>query len=78
MASMQKWGGAMQDDLADGARWLTENYPVDRQRICILGASYGGYAAMMAAVKQQDVFRCAASFAFDEFLSKHLQTDTKL
>ncbi|MBL4817016.1 MAG: S9 family peptidase [Shewanella sp.] len=63
MASIQKWGGAMQDDLADAARWLTENYPVDKQSICILGASYGGYAAMMAAVKQQDVFRCAASFA---------------
>lgn len=63
MASIQRWGGAMQDDLADAAHWLAENYSVDKQRICILGASYGGYAAMMAAVKQQDVFRCAASFA---------------
>lgn len=63
MASIQKWGGAMQDDLADAAKWLTKNYPVDKNKVCILGASYGGYAAMMAAVKQQDVFRCAASFA---------------
>ncbi|MBW8186556.1 alpha/beta hydrolase family protein [Shewanella nanhaiensis] len=63
MASIQKWGGAMQDDLADAAKWLTKNYPVDKDKVCILGASYGGYAAMMAAVKQQDIFRCAASFA---------------
>jgi len=63
MASVQGWGGAMQDDLADGAQWLVENYSVDRDRICILGSSYGGYAALMAAVIQQDSFKCAASFA---------------
>jgi len=63
MASVQGWGGVMQDDLADGAQWLTENYSVDRDRICILGSSYGGYAALMAAVIQQDSFKCAASFA---------------
>ena len=63
MASIQKWGGAMQDDLADAAKWLAKSDSVDEDKICILGASYGGYAAMMAAVRQQDVFRCAASFA---------------
>lgn len=63
MESIQNWGGAMQHDLADAAHWLVENYTIDKGRICILGASYGGYAALMAAAKQQDVFRCAASFA---------------
>ncbi|QYJ82009.1 alpha/beta hydrolase family protein [Shewanella aegiceratis] len=63
MASIRQWGGAMQDDLADGAHWLAKQYPIDSQRICILGASYGGYAALMAAVKQQDTFKCAASLA---------------
>ncbi|NQY65888.1 MAG: S9 family peptidase, partial [Alteromonadaceae bacterium] len=63
MASVQQWGGAMQDDLKDAAVWLTENYNIDKNKICILGGSYGGYAALMGAVKQQDVFRCAASFA---------------
>lgn len=57
------WGGAMQDDLADAANWLTANYSVDKDAVCIVGGSYGGYAAMMAAVKQQDTFSCAASFA---------------
>ncbi len=63
MAAIQQWGGAMQDDLQDGAHWLTSHYKIDKDRVCILGASYGGYAAIMAAVKQQQTFRCAASIA---------------
>ena len=53
----------MQDDLGDAVNWLVENYTVDKKSVCILGSSYGGYAAMMAAVKQQHIFKCAASFA---------------
>jgi dipeptidyl aminopeptidase/acylaminoacyl peptidase len=63
MAAIQKYGGAMQDDLQDAANWLVANYPIDKNKICIVGASYGGYAALMAAVKQQETFKCAASFA---------------
>ncbi|QLE84074.1 S9 family peptidase [Shewanella sp. Scap07] len=63
MASIQQWGGAMQHDLADAAFWLAEHYPIDKDKICILGISYGGYAAMQAAVTQQQPFKCAASFA---------------
>jgi dipeptidyl aminopeptidase/acylaminoacyl peptidase len=63
MASIKNWGGAMQDDLADAALWLTTNHNIGESKLCIIGASYGGYAALMAAVKQQDIFRCAGSFA---------------
>lgn len=63
MASIKNWGGVMQDDLADAAMWIVDQQKIDKNKICIVGASYGGYAAMMAAVKQQDVFKCAASFA---------------
>jgi len=63
MEAVQKWGGAMQDDLADAALWMLKEYDIDKNKVCILGGSYGGYAALMAAVKQQDVFKCAASFA---------------
>ena len=63
MEAVQKWGGAMQDDLADAAKWMIKEYDIDKNKVCILGGSYGGYAALMAAVKQQDVFKCAASFA---------------
>lgn len=63
MASIKSWGGAMQTDLTDAAKWLSKNHQVDKNRICIVGASYGGYAALMAAAKQQDIFKCAVSFA---------------
>lgn len=63
MESVQKWGGAMQDDLADAAKWMLKEYDIDKNKICMIGGSYGGYASLMAAVKQQDVFKCAASFA---------------
>lgn len=63
MASIKSWGGAMQDDLADAATWLANNHNITDNKTCIIGASYGGYAALMAAVKQQDIFRCAGSFA---------------
>ncbi|MBY5921657.1 alpha/beta hydrolase family protein [Ferrimonas balearica] len=63
MKSIGDWGGAMQDDLEDAARFLVKEGVSDARRICIGGGSYGGYAALMAAVKQTDTFRCAASIA---------------
>ena len=63
LKSIGDWGGAMQDDLADAAKWLVKNYSIDKKSVCIIGGSYGGYAAMMGAAKQQDIFSCAASFA---------------
>lgn len=63
MAAIEGWGKAMQDDLQDAAHWLIEQDIIDKDRVCIAGASYGGYAALMAAVKHGDNFKCAASFA---------------
>jgi dipeptidyl aminopeptidase/acylaminoacyl peptidase len=62
-SQMQAWGLGMQDDLTDAAKWLVEQKIADPKRMCIVGASYGGYAAMMAAVKTPDLFQCAVSFA---------------
>lgn len=62
-AGFRQWGQAMQDDLADGVRWAVEQGVADPARVCIVGASYGGYAALMGLVRQAEVFRCAASFA---------------
>lgn len=53
----------MQDDLQDAASWMVEQNYADAKRICIVGASYGGYAAMMALSKHPETFKCAASFA---------------
>lgn len=63
MASIEGWGQAMQDDLQDAAKWLVKHDVIDHKRVCIAGASYGGYAALMAAVKHGESFKCAASFA---------------
>ena len=43
------WGDTMQDDLTDGVNWLVDQGIADKERLCIYGASYGGYAAMMSS-----------------------------
>jgi dipeptidyl aminopeptidase/acylaminoacyl peptidase len=60
-AGIGQWGGLMQDDVSDAAGWLVEQGIADPERMCIVGWSYGGYSAAMAAVKTPQVFRCAAS-----------------
>jgi dipeptidyl aminopeptidase/acylaminoacyl peptidase len=62
-SQMQSWGLAMQDDLEDAALWLVKEGIAKKDKMCIVGASYGGYAAAMAAVKTPDLFQCAISFA---------------
>lgn len=59
----RNWGLVLQDDLTDAANWLVAEKIADPERMCIVGASYGGYAAAMAAVKTPDLFKCAISFA---------------
>ena len=56
-----QWGQAMQDDITDGVYWLINQGIADPKRICIYGASYGGYAALMGAVKTPDLFQCSVS-----------------
>ena len=56
-----QWGGAMQDDVTDGTQWLINQGIADPENICILGGSYGGYAALMGAVKEPDLYKCAIS-----------------
>jgi dipeptidyl aminopeptidase/acylaminoacyl peptidase len=58
-----QWGTGMQDDLTDGVQWLIDEGTVDAKRICIAGASYGGYAALMGAISTPELFRCAISYA---------------
>lgn len=58
-----QWGLAMQDDVADGARWLVAEGTVDAKRVCIMGASYGGYAALQGAARDPALYRCVIAFA---------------
>ncbi len=60
-AQMKSWGLQMQDDITDATQWMIENGHADNEKICIVGGSYGGYAALMATVKTPDLFACAVS-----------------
>lgn len=59
LAGRKQWGQAMQDDLSDGIKHLAAKGTVDPRRVCIMGGSYGGYAAMMGVAKDPDLYRCA-------------------
>lgn len=62
-AGLHQWGGRMQDDLQDAVQWAVAQGVADPVRICIVGGSYGGYAALMGVVKTPRLYRCAVSFA---------------
>jgi dipeptidyl aminopeptidase/acylaminoacyl peptidase len=61
-AGWKQWGQAMQDDVADGTRWAIERGVADPKRICIAGASYGGYATLMGLVNNPELFRCGVDW----------------
>lgn len=56
-------GRKMQDDLDDGMDWLVRQGIADAGRVCVVGASYGGYAALWSVIRNPERYRCAASFA---------------
>ena len=58
-----EWGLKMQDDLDDAVAWLASQGIADAKRTCIVGASYGGYAALRAAQRGGGIYRCAVSYA---------------
>jgi dipeptidyl aminopeptidase/acylaminoacyl peptidase len=60
--SWKQWGLSMQDDITDGVNYLVAQGIVDPKRVCIAGASYGGYATMMGLVKDPDLYQCGVNF----------------
>jgi len=61
-AGWHQWGGTMQDDVTDATRWAIAQGIADRNRICIYGGSYGGYAALEGAVSVPDLYKCAIGY----------------
>ncbi len=55
----RKWGREMQDDITDATLWAVRQGLADKERICIHGGSYGGYASLMAVVKEPELYKCA-------------------
>ena len=61
-ASFGQWGFTMQDDITDGVEWLINEGIVDKSRICLVGASYGGYATLWGLMKTPDLYRCGVAY----------------
>lgn len=71
-----QWGRKMQDDITDGARALATMGWTDPNRVCIVGWSYGGYAALAGGALTPDMYKCVASIAGVSNL-RDMLTDTR-
>jgi len=62
-AGLQGWGTVMVDDITAATRWAIAEGIADPAHTSIVGWSYGGYAALMSAVREPDLYRCTVSIA---------------
>lgn len=60
-AGYGEWGGKMQDDITDAVSFFADKGIVDKEHVCIVGASYGGYAALAGGAFTPDLYRCVVS-----------------
>ncbi len=72
-AGFGEWGRKMQTDLSDGVHYLVGRGIANPRRVCIVGGSYGGYAALAGVTLQTGIYRCAASVAGISDLAKFLE-----
>lgn len=56
-----EWGKKMQDDLTDAVKFFASKGYIDPTKVCIIGASYGGYAALAGGAFTPDVYKCVVS-----------------
>jgi dipeptidyl aminopeptidase/acylaminoacyl peptidase len=62
-AGYREWGRMIEDDIDAALRTALATHPLDESRMCTLGASYGGYSALISAIRQPGRFRCAISMS---------------
>lgn len=62
LAGYRQWGREMQDDVTDATKWAVKLGYADANRIAIVGASYGGYAALMGGVREPELYRAIISY----------------
>jgi dipeptidyl aminopeptidase/acylaminoacyl peptidase len=72
-----QWGLVMQDDLNDALAFLAKEGIADPKRAAMVGASYGGYAAMRAAQRDGALYKCAVAFAGVSDLQALLRYDSR-
>ena len=58
----KKWGTDMIHDMTDGVKHLIDRGTVNQNRICVYGASYGGYAALQSVINEPDLYKCSVGF----------------
>ncbi|MFI4934985.1 MAG: alpha/beta hydrolase family protein [Caulobacterales bacterium] len=75
-AGFGQWGRKMQTDISDGVAELARQGLVDPKRACVVGASYGGYAALAGVTVQQGLYRCAVSVAGVSDLNEMLKWES--
>jgi dipeptidyl aminopeptidase/acylaminoacyl peptidase len=73
-ASFGQWGLKMQDDITDGVDWLVKQGVADPKRICIYGASYGGYATLAGLTQTPDLYACGVDYVGVSNLLTFMQT----
>lgn len=61
-AGWKQWGQRMQDDVSDALAFAIKSGQVDPKRVCIAGGSYGGYSALMGALKNNNQYKCAVAW----------------
>jgi dipeptidyl aminopeptidase/acylaminoacyl peptidase len=57
-----QWAEGIMNDIIDATRWTVQQGHADKDRICIYGGSFGGYASMMAPAREQGLFKCAFGY----------------
>jgi dipeptidyl aminopeptidase/acylaminoacyl peptidase len=60
-ASRLDWGGVPYSDITDATRWAVASGIADPKRVCIAGWGFGGYAALLAAARNSDLYKCSIS-----------------
>lgn len=76
-AGRGEWGRRMQSDISDGLAYLASAGIADPRRACIVGSSYGGYAALAGVTLQKGIYRCAASVAGISDLARMVATENR-
>lgn len=61
-AGRLQWGRRMQDDITDATHWAIEQGIADPKRICLVGASYGAYAALLGVAREPALYQCAVGY----------------
>lgn len=73
-----QFGSGMIDDMEDGVDWLASAGTIDPARVCVMGSSYGGYAALWMPIRKPERYRCAIAFAAPTDMETMMRHDRSL